>query len=108
MGLLDKIKNSYDYYKVDKYTKRRLSQSQFESHDRRYYENVYRDGDYLNPEQVSIGGTKYNDSSNTSHLAYRHSRWSLPDLLKKSSKKQLTVAVSQLKNSENYTLGRAA
>ncbi|KAI7903517.1 uncharacterized protein BX663DRAFT_506728 [Cokeromyces recurvatus] len=105
MGLIDKIKNSYDYYKVDKYTKRRTSQSQFESHDRRYYENVYRDGDYLNPEDVMNN----NASKNTTHLAYRNSRWSFPELLRKSSKKQLpAVVASQLKNSENYTLGRAA
>jgi hypothetical protein len=102
MGLLDKLKNSYDYYKVDKYTKRRVSQSQFESHDRRYYENAYRDGDYLSPEDVG-----HYDGSASSHLSYKQSRWSLPDVFKKHHKKPLTVAASQLKTSENYTLGRA-
>ncbi|KAG2214326.1 uncharacterized protein EV154DRAFT_489636 [Mucor mucedo] len=98
MGLIDKIKNSYDYYKVDKYTKRRVSQSQFESHDRRYYENAYRDGDYVNPQDLST-----DTSSQHSRLSYKPSRWSFHDLMK--SKKQLTVATSQLKTSETYTYG---
>ncbi|KAI8891375.1 hypothetical protein K501DRAFT_281408 [Backusella circina FSU 941] len=98
MGLVDKIKNSIGYYKVDKYTKRRLSQSQFESHDRRYYENAYCNGDYVEP-----GSNQY---KRTSYLSYRDSsRWSLPDLLKKSNKKP-GVAALQLKTSENYNLGR--
>jgi hypothetical protein len=102
MGLLDKLKTSYDYYKVDKYTKRRVSQSQFESHNRQYYENAYRDGDYVSPED-----SRYYDGSSSSHLSYKQSRWTLPDVFKKNNKKPLSVAASQLKNSENYTLGRA-
>jgi hypothetical protein len=104
MGLIDKIKSSYDYYKVDKYTKRRVSQSQFESHDRHYYEHAYRDGDYLAPEDIASGS---NYSQNPSHLTYKQSRWSIPGLLKKSSKKTLTVATGQLKTSETYNFGRA-
>lgn len=100
MGLIDKIKNSYDYYKVDKYTKRRVSQSQFESHDRQYYENTYRDGDYLSPDQV------VHSPNRNSILSYKQSRWSFPDLLKKSnSKRTLSVATSQLKTSETYNMG---
>ncbi|KAI9354419.1 hypothetical protein BD770DRAFT_392311 [Pilaira anomala] len=102
MGLVDKIKSSYEYYKVDKYTKRRVSQSQFESHDRRYYENAYRDGDYIDPrDSASV-------SSKQSYLTYKQPRWSFPDMLKKSNKKTLTVAASQLKTSETYTLGGRA
>ncbi|OAD07615.1 hypothetical protein MUCCIDRAFT_104552 [Mucor lusitanicus CBS 277.49] len=100
MGLLDKIKSSYDYYKVDKYTKRRVSQSQFESHDRRYYESVYRDGAYLSPDEASSWDTT------SSHPSYKQKGWVLPDLLKKSNRKSL-VAKSQMKTSETYTLGRA-
>lgn len=98
---MDKIKNSYDYYKVDKYTKRRVSQSQFESHDRRYYENAYRDGDYINPQDMAL-----DTSSQHSRLSYKQSRWSFHDLLK--NKKALTVATSQLKTSETYTYGGRA
>ncbi|KAL9542519.1 hypothetical protein MBANPS3_008569 [Mucor bainieri] len=100
MGLLDKIKSSYDYYKVDKYTRRRVSQSQFESHDRRYYENIYRDGAYLSPDETS------SYDSTPSHLSYKQKGWALPDLLKKSNRKSL-VSKSQMKTSETYTLGRA-
>lgn len=97
MGLIDKIKNSYDYHKVDKYTKRRVSQSQFESHDRRYYENAYQDGDYVNPQDLAL------DTSQPSRSSYKPSGWSFHDLLK--NKKALTVATSQLKTSETYTYG---
>lgn len=100
MGFLDKIKNSYDYYKVDKYTRRRVSQSQFESHDRRYYESIYRDGAYLSPDETSSYDTA------ASHLSYKQKGWALPDLLKKSNRKSL-VSKSQMKTSETYTLGRA-
>ncbi|KAK4513614.1 Methionine synthase (5-methyltetrahydrofolate--homocysteine methyltransferase) [Mucor velutinosus] len=102
MGLLDKIKSSYDYYKVDKYTRRRVSQSQFESHDRRYYESIYRDGAYLSPDETSYCDT----TATTSHLSYKQKGWVLPDLLKKSNRKSL-VSKSQMKTSETYTLGRA-
>ncbi|CEG83984.1 hypothetical protein RMATCC62417_17842 [Rhizopus microsporus] len=68
MGFIEKIKNNIDYYKLDKYTKRRVSQSQFESHDRRYYENVYRDGDYIDPSQAQYSGPT------RSHLSYKQSR----------------------------------
>lgn len=86
MGLLDKLKNSYDYYKVDKYTKRRVSQSHFESHDRRYYENAYRDGDYLTPEDIANGNMT--NSPTHSHLTYKQSRWVIPGLLRKPTAKR--------------------
>ncbi|KAG2203705.1 hypothetical protein INT46_001735 [Mucor plumbeus] len=100
MKLLDKLKSSLDYYKADKYTKRRLSQSQFESHDRRYYETTYRDGSYLNPEDLV---SSFDTSSN---LSYKQKGWNLHDLLKKSNRKSLAVATSQIRTSESYTLGR--
>ncbi|GAN10706.1 hypothetical protein MAM1_0389c10251 [Mucor ambiguus] len=100
MGLLDKIKSSYDYHKVDKYTRRRVSQSQFESHDRRYYESIYRDGAYLSPDEVSSYETA------TSYPGYKKKGWTLQDLLKKSNRQSL-VSKSQMKTSETYTLGRA-
>ncbi|KAI8988267.1 hypothetical protein BDF20DRAFT_904948 [Mycotypha africana] len=105
MGLIDRIKNSYDYHKVDKYTKRRVSQSQFGSYDRRYYEQVYRNGDYLRPEEIHSTNSS-SRSSSSNHLSYKQSRWSIPDFLKKSHRKSLTVAAAQLKTSETYTLDR--
>lgn len=89
---MNKLKNNYEYYKAEKYTKRRLSQSQFESHDRRYYENVYCDGDYLDSNQS--GG------HSLGHLSYRESKWSLPDFLKKSKKQSWSGPIS---TSETYT-----
>ncbi|OBZ84586.1 hypothetical protein A0J61_07364 [Choanephora cucurbitarum] len=109
MGLIEKLKNSYDYRKVDKYTKRRVSQSQFQSQDRRYYETAYRDGDYLDPEDMRTG--RYDPNAPTStRLAYKQSRWSFTDLLSKNNtqKKPMTITSSQIRTSESYTLsGRA-
>ncbi|KAI8137069.1 hypothetical protein BJV82DRAFT_525919 [Fennellomyces sp. T-0311] len=90
MGFIDKLKNQYEMRKVNKYTKRRLSQSQFASHDRTYYDSVYRDGVYIESDT--------NDKS----------RWSFTDLLKRSqsmNKNTTSLAASQLKTSETYTLG---
>lgn len=100
MGLIEKLKDNFDYYKLDKYTRRRLSQSQFESHDRRYYETVYRDGDYINPT------TQVRSTPSRSHLSYKQSRWSIHELWRKGSNNK-TVAATQLRISETYTLGRA-
>ncbi|KAI8884788.1 hypothetical protein K501DRAFT_181531 [Backusella circina FSU 941] len=96
MGLMEKLKNNYDYYKAEKYTKRRLSHSQFESHDRRYYESVYCDGDYHYSNQST--------HRSLAHLSYRDSKWSLPDLFKKSKKNSLSGAIS---TSETYTFQQA-
>lgn len=105
MGLIDKIKSNYDYYKVDKFTKRRSIYSQFESHDRQYYEQVYRDGVYLSPDSVSSRSST--SSPSHSRLHYKGSRWSLPDMFKKSSHKKPfgNTTPNQLKTSEAYTLG---
>ncbi|CAO3673086.1 unnamed protein product [Rhizopus stolonifer] len=100
MGLIEKLKDNFGYYKLDKYTRRRLSQSQFESHDRSYYENAYRDGDYVDPSQVQQQGPK------RTHLAYKQSRWSVNELWRKSSINKSTTT-QQLKTSETYTLGRS-
>ncbi|CDH57252.1 predicted protein [Lichtheimia corymbifera JMRC:FSU:9682] len=92
MGFIGKLKTQYDLRKINKYTKRRLSQSQFASHDREYYNSVYRDGVYL-------------DSDN--HQGNK-SRWSstLTDLLKRNpSVTSTSLAASQYKTSETYTLG---
>ena len=95
MGFIDKLRSQYEMRKVNKYTKRRLSQSQFASHDRTYYDNVYHDGAYL-------------DKGDKDDKA----RWSFADLLKRSqsisynhgSKHNTSLAASQYKTSETYTL----
>lgn len=103
MGFIEKLKSNYDYRKVDKFTKRRLSQSQFQSHDRQYYEQVYRDGVYIDPEEAAATRTPSHN-----HLHYKNFRWSLNDLLKKPHKKApFNFATNQVKTSEAYTLGYA-
>jgi len=47
MGLIDKIRTQYDLLKVEKYTKRRRSETVFEERDRDFYRENYRDGVYL-------------------------------------------------------------
>ncbi|KAG1474716.1 hypothetical protein G6F56_000184 [Rhizopus delemar] len=101
MGLVEKFKDNIGYYKLEKYTKRRVSKSQFESHDRRYYENAYRDGVYVDPDQAQC------DNSTRTYLSYKQQpRWSFTDLLKKPNNSK-SAATTHLKNSENYNSGRA-
>ena len=47
MGFIDKIRTQYDLLKVEKYTKRRRSETVFEERDREFYRENYRDGVYL-------------------------------------------------------------
>ncbi|KAI9315182.1 hypothetical protein BX666DRAFT_1860936 [Dichotomocladium elegans] len=91
MGFMEKLKMQYDLRKINKYTKRRLSQSQFASHDRQYYDTVYRDGVYLE----SAPDISPRRSSST--------RWSA--LLKRNGSNSNSLAASQYKTSETYTLG---
>ncbi|KAI9277458.1 hypothetical protein BY458DRAFT_505032 [Sporodiniella umbellata] len=100
MGLIEKFKDNLSYYKLDKYTRRRLSQSQFESHDRSYYENAYRDGDYVDPQQRP-------STPNRTQLSYKQSRWSVHELWRKSSVSTKSMPTQQLRTSETYTLGRS-
>ncbi|GAB5585267.1 hypothetical protein Unana1_00167 [Umbelopsis nana] len=47
MGIIDKIRTQYDLLKVEKYTKRRRSETVFEERDKDFYRENYRDGVYL-------------------------------------------------------------
>ncbi|KAI8971047.1 hypothetical protein BDB01DRAFT_812550 [Pilobolus umbonatus] len=98
MGLIDKLKNNYEYYKVDKYTKRRNSQSQFTSHDSNYYQQVYRNGSYINPGEVS------HCEKTSVPLAYKQSLWTVLQPFKKT-KKSPSINMKHLNTSEAYTLG---
>ncbi|KAI9488408.1 hypothetical protein BDB00DRAFT_848304 [Zychaea mexicana] len=106
MGFIEKLRAQYEMRKVNKYTKRRLSQSQFASHDRTYYDSVYRDGVYL--DHGSSDSNLHVDNNNNNN---NKSRWSLSDLLKRSQSistgqnKSTSLAASQYKTSETYTLG---
>ncbi|KAI8332827.1 hypothetical protein BC941DRAFT_122774 [Chlamydoabsidia padenii] len=93
VGFIEKIKRRYDLRHVDQYTKRRMAQSQFESHDRDYYNSIYIDGDYLHDKS----------SSSLSSSVNRSDRWSLPSFLRRGSQQQ-SLATQQLKTSESYTL----
>ncbi|KAI8086502.1 uncharacterized protein BX664DRAFT_158939 [Halteromyces radiatus] len=106
MGLVDTLKRRYDLRQVDKYTKRRMSQSQFESRDRDYYNSVYIDGYYLQEKDMNRHNSK--DKQNhpfglSSSSIHRLDRWSLPSFLRRPSQQQ-SLATQQTKTSESYTM----
>ncbi|KAL1930547.1 hypothetical protein VTP01DRAFT_10709 [Rhizomucor pusillus] len=90
MGLFEKLRSELDLHKVNKYTKRRVDQSHFASHDRQYYESAYKDGVYVDP----MDQNEHVVSAVSSSL-----RRSLTGMFKKSG------PPSQYKTSETYTLG---
>ncbi|KAI7907860.1 uncharacterized protein BX663DRAFT_492251 [Cokeromyces recurvatus] len=114
MGFIDKLRTQYDLHQVNRYTKRRETQSDFEFKGKDYYQTHYRDGVYTTVNDDSIIET------NDSNLPYGRRRlsshsnnnksitWSttLSDLIKKSIKKQKrhSLATEQNKTSESYTL----
>ncbi|KAI8390951.1 uncharacterized protein BYT42DRAFT_489559 [Radiomyces spectabilis] len=101
MGFMEMVRQRYDMRKVERYTKRRQSQSQFQCHDRSYYEAIYRDGVYLDPSDLD---TAPSSGQNTTRLSYKPQRWSLSDVLNKK-KRSTSLAAAQIKTSETYTLG---
>ncbi|KAL0091345.1 hypothetical protein J3Q64DRAFT_1827861 [Phycomyces blakesleeanus] len=100
MGLVEKMRHKLDLHKLDQYTKRRRSQSQFESHDRSYYEAAYHDGDYLDPTDSNSPTSNRNHPS----LSYKSNGWSITDVFKKN--KSTAGPNIHLKTSETYTYGR--
>ncbi|KAI8344000.1 hypothetical protein BC941DRAFT_407505 [Chlamydoabsidia padenii] len=111
MGFMDTIKRRYELRQVDKYTKRRMFQSQFESKDKNYYNSIYMDGAYLHDRDNS-GGNSSRSSNNglsitstSTSSVHRQERWSLPSFLRRHSYRQEhTLATQQNKTSESYTL----
>ncbi|SAM05092.1 hypothetical protein [Absidia glauca] len=109
MGLMDTIKRRYELRQVGKYTKRRMSQSQFESKDRDYYNSIYVDGAYLH-ERDNSSSTNSDRSNNAMSFSsnssvHRPERWSLPSFLRRDShRQQQSLATQQIKTSESYTL----
>ncbi|KAG2207353.1 hypothetical protein INT47_006827 [Mucor saturninus] len=93
MGFIDKLKTQYDLHQVNRYTKRREEQSDFDFKDKDYYRATYRDGVY---------SPTFSRRSSSSSVV---STWSnnLSDLIFK--KKRKSLATEQNKTSESYTLG---
>ncbi|ORZ20401.1 hypothetical protein BCR42DRAFT_408688 [Absidia repens] len=112
MGLMDTIKRRYDLRQVNKYTQRRMSQSQFESRDKDYYDAIYMDGAYLQNRETenssgnSGHGMSFSSISSSSQASsvHRPERWSLPSFLQRGSRRQESLATKQTKTSESYTL----
>ncbi|CAO3620027.1 unnamed protein product [Mucor hiemalis] len=92
MGFLDKLKTQYDLHQVNRYTKRREAQSDFEFKDKDYYRATYRDGVYMDS----------NSRRSSSTSSRKSSIWTFSDIIKK---KRRSLATEQNKTSESYTLG---
>ncbi|KAI7874937.1 hypothetical protein K492DRAFT_173924 [Lichtheimia hyalospora FSU 10163] len=45
-GFIDKLKQQFEIWKIEKYTKRRAFLPEYDSKDKEYYERYYRDGVY--------------------------------------------------------------
>jgi hypothetical protein len=92
-----------------------MSQSQFESKDRNYYNSIYVDGAYLHERDNSSSnnsstnsdpsGSNNGMSFSSNSSVHRPERWSLPSFLRRSShRQQQSLATQQIKTSESYTL----
>ncbi|KAI7872131.1 hypothetical protein BDF14DRAFT_1877938 [Spinellus fusiger] len=49
VDLIDKVKNQYTIWKLEKYTKRRSFIPEYDSKDKEYYRQYYQDGIYHDP-----------------------------------------------------------
>lgn len=57
MGLFDKIKNQYEVWKIEKYTKRRSAMTpDFEQRDAEYYKQNYQNGVYVSNTSAPSNG----------------------------------------------------
>jgi hypothetical protein len=102
MGFIDKLKTQYDLHQVNRYTKRREAQSDFEFKDKDYYRATYRDGVYSSVDNTPSFSRRSSSSSRKSVVAW----FAVPDLLKKTTqRKRKSLATEQNKTSESYTLG---
>jgi hypothetical protein len=84
MGFISKLRTQYDLMQLNKYTKRREMQSDFEFKNKDYYKASYHDGVYSNtPQKVRL--------------------WSMTLEYLKKTKKRKSLALEQNKTSESYT-----
>jgi hypothetical protein len=102
MGFLDKLRTQYDLHQVNRYTKRREAQSDFEFKNKDYYRATYRDGVYLTEQDTSPSSSRRSSSSSRKSVV----AWStVSDLIKKTThKKRRSLATEQNKTSESYTM----
>ncbi|ORX42177.1 hypothetical protein DM01DRAFT_1341107 [Hesseltinella vesiculosa] len=90
MGWVTSLKRNYDLHQLNKYTKRRSTQSPFEGRSKAYYDQVYVDGHYKTDQLAN---------------AKERQRQSLSSILKFSpSRHTPSLATQQLKTSESYTV----
>ncbi|KAI8639660.1 hypothetical protein BD408DRAFT_421086 [Parasitella parasitica] len=102
MGFIEKLKTQYDLHQVNRYTKRREAQSDFEFKDKDYYRATYRDGVYSCEDSMPSFSRRSSSSSRRSVGAW----FTVPELLRKTTKKKRrSLATEQNKTSESYTLG---
>ncbi|KAI8138027.1 hypothetical protein BJV82DRAFT_632997 [Fennellomyces sp. T-0311] len=52
VGLIEKLKTHLEMWRIEKYTKRRAFLPEYESRDKDYYEQCYRDGVYYSPDSA--------------------------------------------------------
>ncbi|CAO3687214.1 unnamed protein product [Rhizopus stolonifer] len=84
MGFFDKLRTQYDLRQVNKYTKRRETNSDFDFKDKDYYKAAYRDGIYSStPQKLDLR------SVITGYI--------------KKTKKRKSLALDQNKTSESYS-----
>lgn len=102
MGFIDKLRTQYDLHQVNRYTKRREEQSDFEFKDKDFYRTNYRDGVYSSMENTSPSFSRRSSSSSRKSSVVSWSS-TVSDLIKK--KKRRSLATEQNKTSESYTMG---
>lgn len=103
MGFLEKLRTQYDLHQVNRYTKRREAQSDFESKNKDYYRATYRDGVYMTEQDTASPSSSRRSSSSSQKSVVA---WStVSDLIKKTThRKRRSLATEQNKTSESYTM----
>jgi hypothetical protein len=96
MGLIDKIRTQVDLIRVDKYTKRRRSETVFQGEDRDFYRDNYQNGVYLHHSQSS---TEQNEPTRRASMIRQAS--SLSNVVMKAGRK----SPPHIKSSETYNNG---
>ncbi|KAG2172233.1 hypothetical protein INT43_004774 [Umbelopsis isabellina] len=97
MGLIDKIRTQVDLIRVDKYTKRRRSETVFQGEDRDFYRDNYQNGVYLHHSQSS--STEQSEPPRRASMIRQAS--SLSNVVMKAGRK----SPPHIKSSETYNNG---
>ncbi|KAL4210817.1 hypothetical protein AB4K20DRAFT_1902560 [Rhizopus microsporus] len=84
MGFIEKLRTQYELHQVNKYTRRRETQSDFEFKNKDYYKANYQNGVYISaPQKIYL--------------------WTATVCYLKKAKKRKSIALEQNKTSESYT-----